>query len=151
MKKSLPALWCGQSIYEVVLAIGIVTSVLVAIVALVVVTQRNASLAKNRAAGIRLTQAASEWLRAERNTDWNVFYSNAATQNWCLNDLSWGNSGACSDTEFITGNEPFRRQVNFVRTTLPNGLQVRADVNIVWLDQQGTHTQTSSTYFTNWQ
>lgn len=141
----------GQSIYEVILAIGIVTSVLVAIVTLVVITQKNALLAKNRAEGLRLIQEASEWLRSERNADWNLFYTNAANATWCLNDLSWANTGGCTTSEFVTGMEPFRRQVTFTRATLPNGLQVKADIDILWLDQQGSHTTRSSTYFTNWQ
>ena len=143
----------GQSIYEVVLAIGVVTAVLVAIVALVSLTQRNAILAKNRAKATRLTQEASEWLRSQRNTDWNIFYAKAGSpaKTWCLNNLDFFQQSSCSSSQYVTNNEPFRREVNLTSVNVTNGLQVRADIDVRWTDQQGTHNVTSTTYFTNWQ
>lgn len=143
----------GLSIYEVVLSIGIVTVVLVALVGLVVIIQRNTTLAKNRSEALRLNQEANEWLRDRRNQDWTGFYNYAGTAVWCLDNLTLNsNSGACGTNEYVPNYAPFRRQVRFTRTDLGGGrFQVRADIDILWVDSQGNHTISAPTYFTNWQ
>lgn len=137
----------GQSIFEVVLAVGVVTVVLVGIVGLVALIQRNTTAAKNRSEGTKLLIEAQEWLRLERDSDWNNFYTRSGTANWCLDNLGWNNSGTCGSNEYVA-NRPFRREIAFSRT-LPN-VEVRADVRVRWTDSQGDHEIRSSNLFTNW-
>lgn len=137
----------GQSIFEVVLAIGIVTVVLIGIVALISLVQKNSTTAKNRAEGARMLMEAQEWLRNERDTDWANFYLQSGTQSWCLDNLGWSNSGQCAANEFVP-SKPFLREVRFTRLT-PN-TEVKAEVSIKWLDSGGNHEIKSATVYTDW-
>ena len=137
----------GQSIFEIVLAVGFISIVLFALVSLMVQTQRNTSSSKNRADGSRLVQEATEWLRSERDSDWGAFYGRTAgNTTWCLNALGWTTSSACSGN---MTDKPFRREVSFTRDIAdPN--TVRADVLVRWSDSQGNHEIRAATHFTNW-
>lgn len=137
----------GQSIFEVVLAVGVVSVVLIGVVSLVSLVQRNTTAARNRSEATKLLIEAQEWLRRERDTDWSNFYSRSGTSTWCLNSLGWSNSGACGGNEYVP-NKPFLREVRFSRT-VPN-VEVSADMVIRWTDSQGNHEITSSNIFTNW-
>lgn len=137
----------GQSVFEVVLAVGVVTVVLIALVALVSQTQRNVNAAKNRSAGSRMVQEANEWLRNERDMGWTTFYARTnGNTTWCLNSLGWSSQGGCGGN--MTG-QPFRREVAFVRDN-SNSNTVEAEVRVAWTDSQGAHEIKASTHFTNW-
>lgn len=137
----------GQSIFEVVLAVGIVTVVLISIVGLVAVTQRNTNAAKTRAEASRSAQEALEWIRQERDTNWTAFYNRTAINTYCLDTLSWGNSNSCGNNELVT-DKGFIREVVFTRDPNPNA--VKTEVRVRWTDGQGTHDLRSTTQFTNW-
>lgn len=137
----------GQSIFEVVLAVGIVTVVLVGLIALIAIVLRNTNAARTRAEAAKMLLEAHEWVRNERDTDWGNFYSRTGTSNWCLQTLAWNNSGSCGTNEYVT-DKPFRRQVTFQRITPDR--EVKSTVTINWTDSQGDHTVESETLLTNW-
>lgn len=63
----------GQSLFELVVAIGIVGLVLVAIVSVATISVRNTTFSKEQSLASRYTQQAMEWLRGQRDTDWDDF------------------------------------------------------------------------------
>jgi Tfp pilus assembly protein PilV len=140
-------LLAGQSIFEIVLAVGVVTVVLVALVALVSTAQKNTTAAKNRSEGTRMIQEAIEWLRYQRDLDWGTFYARTSgNPTWCLNSLDWNTQSSCTGSQ---SGKPFSREVAFTRTPSdPN--TVKAAIKVRWVDGQGSHEIKSETYFTNW-
>src|SRR4030043_2346790 len=93
----------GQSLFEIVLALAIATLIVVALVALASSAIRNSTFAKNKALATRYSQEATEWLRGERDTNWDIFATKALTPTWCLPSLSWMSAsvGTC-DNEYIS-------------------------------------------------
>lgn len=140
----------GQSLFEVILALALVALIIVALVALVANSIRNSSFSKNKTYATRHTQTASEWLRGQRDEDWDVFSTNflfcpTPPHVRCLNTLVWGNCGTCGDTEFI--DNLFKREVSFSDIEVNS---VTVEVRTYWLDSQGTHEVRSSTILTDW-
>ncbi len=140
----------GQSLFETVLAIAIVVMILTALAALATTAVRNAAFSKNKTLSTRLAQEATEWLRGERDKDWDFFTTKAMVPKWCLASLSWTEAkiGSCGEGD-IVGNTVFKREVIFVPDILdPDTIEARVEVS--WSDSQGSHQTRASTYFTNW-
>ena len=140
----------GQSLFEVVLALALSTLIIVALVSLVSNSIRNASYSRNKTYATRYTQEATEWLRGERDGDWDVFSTNflfcpTPPHVQCLDTLAWGNCGICGDTEFV--DNIFKREVSFsdIETN-----SVTVEVATYWTDSQGIHEVRNSTILTDW-
>jgi Tfp pilus assembly protein PilV len=133
----------GQSIFEVIIAIGVIAVVLVTLVSLMVTAQRNTNIAKDRSEASRLAQELTEWLRGQRDASWGNFYTQAGTSPFCFNTLDWTHGGTCGD--YL--NSRFRREASFVRVD-PN--RVTVTIRVSWSDSAGTHDSQTQTIFTNW-
>ena len=154
----------GQSIFEVLVAIAVISSVLVALVGYVSTALKNSTFSKNISNGTRFTEEAIEWLRSERDASWVQFKARAqASGTYCLStsplsSSSWVSTGACAAAQYIAGTI-FRRQVTFTcfvspPTSTPCSnvavTTIQAQVNTYFIDGQGTHNSSSTTYLTNW-
>lgn len=137
----------GQSLFEVVLALGVITAITVGIVSLAASSIRNAGFSKNKTLAGRYVQEATEWLRSERDADFTAFEAHALTSIWCLSGLNWTKVGVCGSVN-IPDTSLFR-EVTF--STLPSGNTIiRANVRVYWTDGQGDHEVSSITSFTDW-
>lgn len=145
----------GQSLFEIVLALAIATIIIVAMVALASSAIRNSNFSKNKTLATRYSQEATEWLRGERDTDFDAFFTRAANPLFCLKSLSWTEAtiGSCTDGQEIPGTI-FKREVGFTRTTvLVGGLPknvIGAEIKVYWQDAQGVHEVKSLTDYTDW-
>jgi len=143
----------GQSLYELVVAIGIMALVVIAVVSLAVNSIHNSNYSKNNSQASTYAQEASEWLRGQRDANITTFLTNAVNPNpWCLKSepiVSWpGSSGSCSPTDFMSGT-PFIRQVNFTVTSPSGKTQIEADVIVSWTDSKGIHQVKNDTNFSD--
>ena len=139
----------GQSLFEVVVALAISALIIVALVSLVSNSIRNATFSRNKNQAASLAQAATEWLRAQRDSDIATFMTNIQTPSWCFKDLAWTVNGPCGATDNVP-DTIFLRQVNFASTVSAGKTIVEADVVVSWTDSQGLHEVTSATNFTDW-
>lgn len=143
----------GQSLFEVVVALAIVTLVVVAIITLAASSIRNSSYAKNKETAARYSQEATEWLRGQRDNDWVTFASHASASpglTWCLSSLSWpATAGACSESAYI-GNGFFKREAAVSYPDPLNLDNIQVDVRTYWVDSQGDHEVKTSTFLANW-
>lgn len=139
----------GQSLFEVVLALALSTLIIVALVSLVANSIKNSTYSRNKTYATHYTQEASEWLRGQRDGDWDVFSANilclVPPHVQCLDTLVLGNCGICDDTEFI-GNI-FKREVIFSDIEADS---VTVEVKTYWTDSQGIHEVRSNTILTDW-
>ncbi len=137
----------GQSLFEVVIAMALISIVLITLVAMASVSIRAAVFSRNQTQASRFTEQASEWLRSEKDANWATFSSYAATQNWCLDSLYWQKGTVCSVNSVISGTI-FVRNLKF---TVNADSSISADIQTSWVDAQGSHLVTTSIVFTNWQ
>jgi len=139
----------GQSLFEVVIALGVMTIILVSLVILAALSISNATFSKNKTLATRLSQETVEWLRTERDISWALFATRAATPVWCMPILSWssGFAGPCSGSAKIQ-DTILERELTFAPTGDPDTVQ--ATVRLFWTDAQGNHESRTTTEFTNW-
>lgn len=139
----------GQSLFEVVLALGVITAITVGIVSLTVNAMRNAAFSKNKTLAGRYAQEATEWLRSQRDADFNDF-SGRASGTYCLkNPIDWSTHTNCSTSDYISETVLFRK-VSFTTTSPGGKIIIEADVVVYWSDAQGYHEVRSATSFTDW-
>jgi hypothetical protein len=140
----------GQSLFEVVLALGVITAICVGIVSLAVSAIRNASFSKNKTLAGRYAQEVTEWLRSERDTDFNIFEDNIITSPRCFPSLNWtGRVGSCGESDNIAGT-PLFRVIEFTTNTISGKTVIDASVRVYWDDAQGAHEVRSTTSFSDW-
>ncbi len=145
----------GQSLFEVVMALAIATIIIVAMVALAASAIRNTNYSKNKTLATRYSQEATEWLRGERDANFDTFFTRAAIPLYCLKSLSWSQAtiGVCTAGGEIPGTL-FKREVGFGRSTVDVGgvpkNVVEAEIKVYWQDAQGIHEVKSVTDFTDW-
>jgi type II secretory pathway pseudopilin PulG len=156
----------GQSLFELVLAIGVSAIIIVVLVSLVNNAVQAAAFSKNQTLAARYAESATEWLRAQRDTNISTFLTNTSTApvSWCLKDTplidtSWNEHTACATNDVVSGTI-FTRQVDFTVSTIPiptppaaavkNQTIVLATVSVSWSDAKGTHKITNATQFSDW-
>ncbi len=135
----------GQSLFEVVFAVGMVSLVLITIVSLATISIRNSTNSKISNQATRSIEDATEWIRGQRDADWATF-SAKAPGTYCLSNLDWTKNQACLSTDYVTGTVVLRSVV----LTVIDTVTIQADVKADWSDSKGAHQIVSSTYFTKW-
>lgn len=138
----------GQSLFEVILAIFIVTVVIVGVVSLSLNSISNAAYSRNRTIATKYTQELLEWLEKQKITDYDDFLTKISeSQYYCFRTiLNWNNKGACGPNEKI-GTTIFIREASFVVETVNGKNLVTANVVTYWEDSKGSHEVRSVTYF----
>ena len=141
----------GQSLFEIILSLAIITLIIVAIVALTATSIRNTTFSKNKTLASRYSQEATEWLRGERDADFNAFETRTLTPLYCLPSLTWSSAtiGACTSGQEIA-NTLFRREISFSSSVVNGKTLIQAGVRVYWTDAQGLHEVRSVTNFSDW-
>jgi len=154
IRNGLPRSVRGQSLFEVVLAIAVLTLILGGLVSLATVSVRNSTFSRNKTLSSKYALEASEWLRSERDNDIDSFILRVNSafdipKYYCLDALAWTKQVACSSTEFII-DTPFIRNLTLTKTKKSEKIVIEANVVVSWQDSQGIHEARSFTYFSDW-
>ncbi|OGY10140.1 MAG: hypothetical protein A3A58_02445 [Candidatus Blackburnbacteria bacterium RIFCSPLOWO2_01_FULL_41_27] len=137
----------GQSLFELIIAIGIGIIIVTAIVQLVTISVRNASFAKNKNEATRLAQQALEWLRTEKEKDWAVFYDRAGNPAyWCFPTLAW-TAGQCGSSQTISGSTTFTRGATLDQEDVDGNDTSVVVVTVSWTEGGRTHQSSVTTQF----
>lgn len=144
----------GQSLFEVVMAVGLITLVMVSVVALATLSIRNVTFSKNQTLATQYSQEALEWIRGERDANWDDFYTialgedNSSFGKYCISNLTFTTTGTCSGESMIPGTLFIREVVFTVDPAKEN--EVGTKVSVYWADGAGFHEVVSDTVFTDW-
>lgn len=138
----------GSSMFEVVLALGVMTIIVVGVIILTLFSVRNASFARDKNLASKYAQEAIEWLRGQRDQNISNFLIIAQSPEYCLDQLSFNNVGSCDQTEFIQGTK-FVRSLTFEKSLSMGKNIVNAKIIVSWEDSQGYHEARSTTDFTD--
>ena len=154
----------GQSLFEVVVAMGLGALIIIAIVSLAASSIASGTFAKNNTLASRYAQEGIEWLRAQRDVDMTGF--NSAVNSYgisrrCLPsplpaNLTGVSGSVCTTSQLIDGR--FDREIEFCPTGSvtcfgsPNvpTVGIYAKVSVSWTDAKGLHTVDTITNFTDW-
>lgn len=138
----------GQSLFEVVLSLAVITLIIVTLIVLASNSIRNANFSRNKTLATRKVQEAQEWLRGQRDEDFDAFATRALTNQYCLPTLSWTGAtiGSCGSDDYISGTI-LRREVFFNTVSADN---IEVQIVVYWEDAQGVHEVRSITNLTDW-
>lgn len=123
----------GQSLIEVLVAIGAMSLLMVSLLSLVVMSLKNSRVAKNRARAVSLAQEGVELMRSYRDYSFSALNSSVRSQayqlspNWTVTD---GLSIDCDATNYEI-NDLFSRCVQ-VQADGSSGVNVV--VSLYWLE-----------------
>jgi Tfp pilus assembly protein PilV len=144
----------GQSLFEVILAVGIAAMVLIAIVSLSTLSVSNSSSSRDTSQANRYAQEAIEWYRSVRDSNWTAFknYASSGGTTYCINDIvmSLPTPGNCPAGSFIAGTIFQRESTLSLVTTSTTDDTVELLVIVKWNDSRGAHTLPVTTRFTDW-
>lgn len=135
----------GQSIYEAVVALGLISLVLFAIVAIAGISVKGGSFSKNTTLATRSSEEVFEWLKKQKDENWEDFYSKTQDTVWCFTDLSWSLDEKCGSNDFVLETE-LKREVYFTQVT--EGVKVQ--IKVYWTDAGGYHEVNMESVLTNW-
>ena len=147
--RSVPREAClGQSLVEITVAVAIMGMVLTALVFATTVAVKNADFSKTQAQATRYAQEGMEWLRSQRDQDWDAFDLRAGAGVYCLNNLvlSWpAGPGVCAGFDL---DEMFKREV-VLSATMD---KIQAAITVSWQGRSGNiHQSELESYFTKWE
>ena len=133
----------GQSLFEVVVAIALISIVMITIVSLVTTSTRNSVYSRNKTEANRYAQEGIEWVRGERDVQgYQLFEILAGTTPRCLDTLIWRSASPCPTIPTTI----FTREIFF--TPVDDG--VKTAVSVTWTDGQGDHVVTEETILSDW-
>ncbi len=149
----------GQSIIELVVAIGISALVMVSLLNVVVRSLYNSGLARQKAQGTKVLLEMEEWLRRSRDTwGWTVFLADIGSRtSFCMESLpsdahlvgSMAVPNAASSTPCpgqVTGT-PFYRYLTISNVS---SNEINFSGVVLWSDSKGDHTSQSIFKLSNW-
>jgi Tfp pilus assembly protein PilV len=134
----------GQSLIEVLTALAVVLLVIIALIRATTTSMKGSDFAKTQSSATSYGQEAIEWIRAERDKNWD----NLADGTYCLKSSpieSWPSQGDCGDEDYLEGTK-FKRRATLTK----EGEKVKIEVIVGWQDSSGDHQSQLSTYLTNW-
>jgi Tfp pilus assembly protein PilV len=167
----------GQSLVEVVIALGIAVTIVIAFTSATISSIRNSQFAKDQNQATKHVQESLEIIRAIRDQDGTVAsgtWSTLWTTNMSGNNSTSGYKGKCyildktgvtysftmsltasggdcadSNDPAITGTQFFRK-IN-ISDDGTNIDKKTIRVRVYWTDSKGTHSSDITTYLTKWQ
>ena len=135
----------GQSLVEVVVAVGVVILLVTGLIVGTTSSIRGSEFSTYKSRALKYAQEAIEITRGMRDTSWASLAAKSGV--WCLDKAGvWSQPGGATCTTNIDGF--FTRSVTFTWDAVNN--RMTADATVTWSDGSGTHTSELVTYFTEW-
>lgn len=139
MKKSTR----GQTLIEVIVAIGVVVLLVTGLIVSTSVTLKASQYGKMRSLGTQYANEAIEAARNLRDSGWSTFLFYGGTSQ-CLNKAgTW----ALMDVACAPNIDSFYTRVVTFTWDDP---RMKVDVAVTWVDGAKTYSATLSTYLTQW-
>lgn len=136
----------GQTLLEVVLAVGVMALITTSLVIFSSKSVANSVYTKNKILANQYAKELSEWLKSERDTSFAIFSArfpaSPTTKTFCFPTLpsDWTVEAKCEDIvdpdplPYIDGAPPFFRQAEFTNIEEVGKTYVSAKIKIIWTD-----------------
>lgn len=143
----------GFSLLEVLIFVSILSLFFITAISVSIYTLRDMRVSQERIFASTYGTELVEWFKAERDTDWNTFYSNAQSFNGgckefnTVNTISWTNLPLCTGNSIGSINEiyPFVRKVTIPTPAVGS---VTIQISVEWTEGKNTYTVPINTVFT---
>lgn len=134
----------GQSLVEVVVAVGVVVILVTGLIVGTTSALKTSQYGRSKSQAIKYAQEAMELTRQLRNNGWATFAARSGL--WCLDKVgAWiQGAGTCP----LNIDNLFTRSATFTWNVGSSRMEVV--VNVSWSDGGGLHNTQLTTYFTQW-
>ena len=134
----------GQSLFEVVVAIGIIALILISVVSLSVTSIRNSNYSKNKTSANRYAQEVIEWIREEKEGGYGALEDlliGGGPTVWCLktDPLDFNDSGVCTSGEKMVNDKLFYRELQAEAKDINGQTAILVTANVRWRSSNGEH------------
>ncbi|MCG2692256.1 hypothetical protein L6272_05525 [Microgenomates group bacterium] len=139
----------GQSLIEVVVAVGMIALLLTAVLALISLSVKNSRLAKDRTNAVSSAQQGVELMRTYRDFNWSTLLAKANGTNYDLPGnwtVDMGLSNGCPDA-----NNIYDYYLRCVVLTQPGGGEIAVQVTVSWVEGSQTYHTVQSTNLSLWE
>lgn len=139
----------GQSLVEVVVAVGMMALLLTAVLSLISLSVKNSRVSKDRTMAVGLAQQGVELMRTYRDyLNWSDFLAKAGTnydlpENWTV---TTGLSNGCP-----TDNNIYEYYLRCVVLTAQPAGEVAVQVTVSWVEGSQTYRTVQSTNLSLWE
>lgn len=148
----------GQTVIEVLIATGVVSLVMTALMATMTLSLQNSSQAKYRSLATKLGQEGMESFRQFRDDlGWEYFYQALDAQGtgtYCVNtvpatseQLQALSAGACAEYSIVRTGIAFQREA-YIETISAD--EIRIEMTVSWLDGSDEKNTLVVQEFKNW-
>lgn len=109
----------GFSLIEVLIFTLLTSMVLIALSYATMISVSQSIASENKTKSTRYVQQAHEWLKGQKESDWNLFVDSLDAGKYCINtlpasiDLISSQIGPCGVTDFTLDNK-FKRELNIL-------------------------------------
>ena len=140
----------GQTLLELVIALGVVAVVITALVSAVTASLRYGQSTRFRSRAVKFAQEGVELTRKIRDEQpWSTFFAyTAGDGRWCLDSSGVWTDDDGNGTCPIASGDNFWRSVHFLWDPIASSMIVTARVS--WGDRGIPSTVELVTYFTQW-
>jgi len=136
------------TLIEVLIFVTILSLFFVVAAAVTIASLRNLKVQEHKILATRYAQELLEWLRGEKEADWNQFVTHNGT--YCFNYsiiTGWGSRGNCSGYGL---NNLYKREVALTVQGNP-AYQVNVSITVLWQELAQTYQIPINTVFTVWE
>ncbi len=134
----------GQSLIEVVVAVGVVVILVTGLIVGTTSALKTSQYGRTKSQAIKYAQEGMELTRQLRNNGWTTFAGRSGL--WCLDKVGGWTQGA--GTCPVNIDNLFTRSATFTWNVASSRMEVT--VNVSWSDGGGLHDTQLTTYFTQW-
>lgn len=142
----------GQSLIEMVIAIGMMSFLMVAILSVTSLSIKNTRVAQDRSQAVGLAQEGIELMRTYRDFSWTDFYNLANGQSYILEDNWTVESGlsqiGCDQTNYFDASNYYSRCVS-LSTVEVNSVVI--EVVVYWQEGSQLKSISQSTTLSLWE
>ena len=145
----------GFSIIEVLIFTLLSSIVLIGMSYATLISIKNSKESQNKTLSTRYMQQAQEWLRGEKELDWNTFVDSLSSSTYCINTIPQTISeistflGTCAEDDFSLGTS-FKRELTIVSINADK-TEVIYKVQIYWHDGPNVATSQVSSLLAQWE
>ncbi len=138
----------GFSLVEVLIFVSIMSVFFVVAIGIATASLRNMQFNQHKIIATKYAEDLVEWLRSEKETDWNVFTSKASGT-YCFNAspiAGWPAGGSCSSYDI---NSLYKRSVVFTSSAVGGLIStVNVAVTVEWTEGGNIYKVPINTLFT---
>lgn len=121
----------GFSLVEVLVFVTILSLFFITAVSITTFSLRNIKIQEHKILATRYAEDANEWIRQEKEDDWQVFISRGAV--YCLNSLDWNTTTNCGENYTLGPPNIFKRYIAITKSGNPVD-KVETSLAVSWLE-----------------